>query len=242
MGQRQSELDANAATYLNPTPDRRVDQVFMDLVSDFVIGRLSGDRVLELGAGDQIWTPKLAKKFRSVTTVDGSAELLKALTPRLQGVVWQPVCSLFEDYEPAERFQTVLMTYVLEHVEDPAALLRRAREKWLNEGGTVAVVVPHALSLHRRLAVAMNLIPFAGWLGETDRRLEHHHCFAWYDLERLLSDSGFRVVERHGLLAKPLPNSMLVSCDRQQLEGLFRLGLELPIEYAGAVYFLAQAE
>jgi 2-polyprenyl-3-methyl-5-hydroxy-6-metoxy-1,4-benzoquinol methylase len=240
MGQRKSELDANAATYLDPTPDRKIDQVFMDLVSDFVIDRLSGERALELGAGDQIWTPKLARKFSHLTTVEGSAELLRAMAPRVDGASWEPVCSLFEEYQPAEPFDTVLMTYVLEHVEDPRALLQRARERWLEDNGHLAVVVPHALSLHRRLAVAMELIPHAGWLGETDRRLEHHHCFAWHDLERIVVESGFQVVERRGLIAKPFPNSMLVSCDRRQLEGLFRLGLELPIEYAGAIYVLAR--
>ena len=38
--------------YLKPTPDRKVDQKLLELVSDYVIPRLRGERILELGVGD----------------------------------------------------------------------------------------------------------------------------------------------------------------------------------------------
>ncbi|AFY90198.1 class I SAM-dependent methyltransferase [Chroococcidiopsis thermalis] len=240
------ELEQITVEYLSPTPDRGVDQKVLDLVSDLVISRLDGDRILELGVGDRIWTPKLIDKFADVTSVDGSSGLLAAmqqdLASRLDSKRWTPVCSLFEDYQPDRTFDTVLATFVLEHVDDPGLILQMARQNWLKPGGKLAVVVPHALSLHRRLAVKMGLATYPGELGETDRRMGHKHAFTCYEMEKLLVGAGFQIVEQKGMFAKVLPNSMLAACNDKQLRGLFELGLDLPIEYSTTIYFLAEAK
>ena len=239
---RKRELDAYRDEYLNPTADREVEQKVEQLVSDFVISRLSGERVLELGVGDQIWTTKLVDRFTEVTTVDGSRELLASMQRKLSGKRWTPVWSLFEDYLPQQRFDTVLATYVLEHVDDPAQILGLARSKWLRDGGRLAVVVPHALSLHRRLGVKMGLISHPGELGDSDWRIGHKRCFTCYELERMIAEADFEIVEQKGMFTKLFPNSMLVHCSDRQLRGMFALGLELPIEYSSAIFVLAETK
>jgi 2-polyprenyl-3-methyl-5-hydroxy-6-metoxy-1,4-benzoquinol methylase len=238
----KGRFDLNQAEYLHPTPDRKVDQKVLDLVSDYVISRLSGDRILELGVGDQVWTPKLLNKCGEVVTVDGSAALLAAMKRKVPEHRWKPVLSLFEEYEPGSRFDTVVATYIIEHVDDPALIFSLARRKWLKDGGKLVVVVPHALSLHRRLAVKMGLAAYPGELGDTDRRMEHKWCFTYSAMEELIVKAGFKILEEKGMFTKLLPNSMLVQCSDAQLRGMFELGLELPIEYSAAIYFLAEAQ
>jgi len=242
MPGQQEELERIGGQYLKPTPDRRVDQKFLDCVADFVISRLSGQRVLELGVGDQVWTPKLLARFPDVTSVDGSAGLLAAMEKKVGSGRWTPVVSMFEDYRPDRRFDLALATYVLEHVDDPAQIVGLARTAWLKPGGRLAIVVPHALSLHRRLAVKLGLAASPAQLGEADRRIGHKWCFTWFEMEKLLLDAGFRVLEKRGLITKALPNSLLVSCSDEQLRGLAELGLDLPIDYAGAIFFLAETK
>ena len=179
-------------------------------------------------------------RFADVTSIDGSAELLASLQRKLTGKRWAPVVSLFEEYKPDQPFDTVLATYVLEHVDDPLLILGLVRRMWLKEGGRLAVVVPHALSLHRRLAVKMGLTFYPGELGDTDRRMGHKRCLTCYEMEKLIVDAGFEVLEKKGMFTKVLPNSMLVHCTDEQLRGMFELGLELPIEYSAAIYFLAE--
>jgi 2-polyprenyl-3-methyl-5-hydroxy-6-metoxy-1,4-benzoquinol methylase len=237
---RRKELDKYKNEYLRPTPDRDVDQKLIGLVSDFVISRLTGDRILELGVGEQIWSPKLIDKFPDVTTVDGSEELLAAMQAQLAERPWTPVCSLFEEYQPDERFDTVLAASVLEHVDDPLLVLCRARQEWLRPGGRMVIVVPHALSLHRRLAVKMGMASSPGELGATDRRMGHKHCFTCYEMEKTIVDAGFKIIEKKGMFTKALPNSLLVGCNDEQIRGLFELGLELPIEYSSVIYFQAE--
>lgn len=240
MNYSDRPLDSFKNEYLSPSPDREVDQNVLELAADYVIARLEGETVLELGVGDQVWTPKLADKFERVTTIDGSEELLAAMQNKLATKNWAPVVSYFEEYQPEELFDAVLMTYVLEHVDDPFLILQRARRHWVKESGSIAVVVPHALSLHRRLAVKMGLSSYCGELGDTDRRMGHKRCLTCFEMEKMIVDAGFVITERKGMFTKALPNSMLTQCTHDQLRGLFELGLELPIEYSAAIFFLAK--
>ena len=239
----KADLDGVSGEYIEPTPDRVVDQKLFEYISDYVIGRLEGTRVLELGVGDQAWTSKLLERFPDVTTVDGSARLLDVARRHLQdNSRWTPVHALFEEYTPDEPFDLVLATYVLEHVDSVEAILERARQHWLVPGGRIAVAVPHALSLHRRLAVTMGLANHVSELGETDARMGHRRCMTWQELEADLVNAGFEVVERKGLFTKALPNSALTACTDEQLKGLVELGLELPIEYSATIYFQARVK
>lgn len=242
MTDTKADLDGFYDEYIQPTPDRVVDRKLLDFISDYVIGRLEGTRVLELGVGDQVWTSKLVKRFADVTTVDGSARLLEVTRQRLQNSSWTSVHALFEEYTPEERFDLVLATYVLEHVDSVEVILERARQHWLVPGGHIAVAVPHALSLHRRLAVKMGLVGHVSVLGETDARMGHHRCLTWQEMEAYLVNAGFEVLERKGLFTKALPNNLLTACTDEQLKGLVELGLELPIEYSAAIYFKARVK
>lgn len=241
----ESPLDANQHEYLTPTSDRVVDQKFVKLIADYILERVRGQSVLELGVGDQVWTPMLVRQFSKVTTVDGSPVLLKAMGERLEskGVSnWTPVVSYFENYRPKEKFDLIFATYILEHVDDPRVILEAARDHWLVKGGRMVICVPHALSFHRRLAVKMGLISRPNELGETDHRMEHQRCFTYLEMEELIESVGLKVAEKRGTIFKPFPNKQLESCNDLQLKALFELGLELPIEYGGGLYYQVELE
>lgn len=235
---RMHERDADNE-YLNPMPDQQVDRFLIACIADVIVPRLRGPRVLEMGVGHRVWSPKLLARFPSVTTVDLSARLLDRLRSEVSGTGWTGICSAFEEFSPEELFDSVVCTYVLEHVDDPLSMLVRVRG-WLRAGGEVAIVVPNGLSLHRRLAGKMGLLQTPTDLGATDRRLQHRRCFTPVQVENLITAAGFRVTERCGLLTKALPNSLLVHCTPEQLRGLVLLGMDLPLELAAAVYWRAE--
>jgi SAM-dependent methyltransferase len=84
---------------------------------------------------------------------------------------------------PAGSFRSVLLSQVLEHVEDPAAVLAATREA-LAAAGTAFVVVPNAESAWRRLFGRH----WAHW--HVPFHLYHH---TERSLRKLLGQSGFRV-------------------------------------------------
>jgi 2-polyprenyl-3-methyl-5-hydroxy-6-metoxy-1,4-benzoquinol methylase len=223
--------------YLEPSPEKRVDRVFITQVTDLVLSHLPGKRALELGVGHQIWTPRLIERFEHVTTVEHSQLLLDELGSRMKASNWEPVCADFEEYRPAHAFDAILATYVLEHVTDPVKQLSVMRG-WLSEAGHIAIVVPNGLSLHRRLAVYMGISQQPQELSESDQQAGHFHCFRPDEMEAAVLESGYEVVHRAGMILKALPNAVLMHCTDEQLKGLFRLGLELPLEYSGALFYL----
>jgi 2-polyprenyl-3-methyl-5-hydroxy-6-metoxy-1,4-benzoquinol methylase len=81
---------------------------------------------------------------------------------------------------PGVVFDAVTMVDVLEHVPDPAALLAKVRER-LAPGGALAVLLPNAASLMRRL------------LGARWPHYTPEHLFFWTPaaLSRQLGSAGF---------------------------------------------------
>jgi SAM-dependent methyltransferase len=172
-----------------------------------------------------------------VTTLERAAELLQSLCADVDQTRWTGVQGEFEAFEASRSFDTVIATYVLEHVPDPDALLARIHG-WLAPGGKAVIVVPNALSLHRRLARTMGLVDDPARLGDADLRVGHLHAFTAGRIEASIERAGFRVVDRAGLLAKSLPSALLTACSERQLRGLFDLGLDLPMEFAAILYYL----
>jgi 2-polyprenyl-3-methyl-5-hydroxy-6-metoxy-1,4-benzoquinol methylase len=234
-----SELDEISRQYLQRPADREVDAVFIDAIAEYIVAKLEGASVIELGLGDRVWTPRLLRRFDRVVSVDGSAELVAAAGAVHTDPRWQGIVSYFEDFTPDQPADVVLATGVLEHVDDPQGVLRRARE-WLVDDGELVVTVPNGESLHRQLAKVMGLVDDPTTPGEADVRLGHKHVFT---LDRLLSTveaAGYHVLEVEGLLAKTLPNSLLVACSDAQLRGLVEVGRLLPPRLAGTLYVRAR--
>jgi SAM-dependent methyltransferase len=78
-------------------------------------------------------------------------------------------------------FQAITMCDFLEHVRDPASVLRRANTL-LRPGGRIALTVPHVGSLSQR-TMGMR------W---TNYKVEHLYYFTKKNLEQLLEKMGFR--------------------------------------------------
>ena len=82
-------------------------------------------------------------------------------------------------------FDTVVLWHVLEHVPDPVATIRRARQI-LRPGGLLIVAVPNFESLQAR------------WTGRHWFHLDiprHYHHFGLEVLRRLLAGNGFSVLD-----------------------------------------------
>lgn len=220
------DLDRYAHEYLHPSVVRTVDQKVLAMLIDRVIPRLKGPNVLEMGFGDGGWTGRLIERFGKSYLVDASLQLIeraKALYPG-KLIVYH---SYFEEFTPPVLFDSVICTYVLEHVADPVLVLRRCRS-WLKPEGLLFVAVPNATSLHRRLGVVMGLQKDVYQLSDLDISIGHRRVYDARMLEADIEAAGFRIEIRLPMMFKPLPNSLLAYLNEAQLKGIFDLGDEIP--------------
>ena len=112
---------------------------------------LRGNTCLELGPGSGYMTRLLQHDFEELSVVDASQTNLNNLDC-MSSV--KKYCSFFEDFEPDNKFDTIVMEHVLEHVDDPSLILQKAH-KWSSENGIYIIGVPNSNSLHRLAAVCM---------------------------------------------------------------------------------------
>jgi len=222
------ELERIARDYhLNDAvPDKFIESACQEYCCDWLASLLSDDdRVLELGYGDGITLSRLSGQAAHYAVLEGAASLVQRVRADYPGV--EAIHSLFEHYEAPQPYQKVLALHVLEHVDDPVALLEHMRG-WLDADGELIVVVPNRESLHRRLAVLMGLQPQLDSLSPRDHLVGHQRVYDLPTLREHLQRAGFEVLEEKGFFLKTLPNSMMLDYSPQLIDGLNRLSEQLP--------------
>ena len=189
-----------------------------------------GASCLELGTADGVMTRQLASAFDDLTSIDGSqryAELIaEQLGPEFPGLT--VIHTLFEDFQPDRRFDTVIAAHILEHVDDPVAVARRALD-WVAPGGKLLVLVPNAHSFNRLLGVKMGMIQTPDELVEGDHAVGHRRVYTPATLHADLTAAGWDIACTSGVLFKPLSNAqMYESYTHEMLEGCWLLGKDFP--------------
>lgn len=196
-----------------------------------------GPSALELGCADGEMTSWLVSDFKHVTVVDGSSQFLNEVKERLKGSTVNFVLSLFEEYAPKTLFNTIVMAHILEHLENPVDLLRRARD-WLAPGGCALVAVPNANSLHRRMGVKLGMLQTVDDFNDQDRLLGHLRVYTPESLRSHVLEAGWDEVHFGGNMVKMLSNrQMEATWTSEQLEACFAMGDDLP-ELCSEVYLV----
>jgi 2-polyprenyl-3-methyl-5-hydroxy-6-metoxy-1,4-benzoquinol methylase len=196
-----------------------------------------GGSCLELGPAEGLMTRELLGRFAKVTAVDGSAVFCEKLRRELPAV--EVVHALFEELNPPGRYDAIVLSHVLEHVDDPAGLLRRARG-WLAPGGMVCGAVPNARSLHRQAAVILGLLGDEHELNETDRHHGHRRVYDPEGFRTEFTRAGFSIEVFGGYWLKPLSNAQIErDWTPEMLEAFLRLGERYP-DVAAEIYVVAR--
>lgn len=179
-----------------------------------------GKTCLELGPATGYMTKYLINSFSTVTVVEGSKSLIDQI-PNYSNL--KKVNCLFEEFTPTEKFDTIIINHVLEHLQDPVAVLKNAYE-WLSDRGVCIVGVPNAKSFHRLAAVKMGLLNSEFDLNSRDLELGHYRV---YDLELLKNHmklANFKIKLQSGLFLKFLSNAQIENIlDDAIVEAYFEL-------------------
>lgn len=218
-----SEYRPNAVTALE-------NNLILHWYPQRVIDRFKRVRsLLELGLGHGFTAKIFVQACDRYVVLEGSSaviEQFKHATPCFEGEI---VETYFEDFSPNQKFDVIIMGFVLEHVDEPDFILRRYRD-FLLPGGKLYVAVPNAKSMNRRLGLEMGLIDNIYSLNANDYAQGHQRQFCRHTLRSQLERSGYRVTHEEGIYLKPLPLSVLKKLDNFEanLQAMLRVGVEFP--------------
>ena len=189
--------------------------------------------LLELGSFKGDFTKRFLSQFQDVTCVEASDVAIEEAKSRVGNKV-NFVNSTFETVSLTRQYDNIVLTHVLEHLDDPVSVLKRVNEEWLAESGRLFLVCPNANAPSRQIAVKMGLISHN--TAVTPGEAEHgHRCTYTLDtLERDAVSAGLKVVHRSGIFFKALANfqwDRLLQTDiisEEYLEGCYKLGQQYP--------------
>ena len=198
--------------------------------------KLTGKNGLELGSAEGQMTQFLIQDFEKLTIVEGSSELLSQI-PDWDNLI--KVNALFEEFLPQQLFDSIIMEHVLEHVDDPLALLARVKT-WLAPNGKLFLGVPNGNSIHRLVAVKMGMLDHQCQLNARDYALGHRRVYTPQALKSSVEQSGLKVIEIGGVFFKPLSNGQIQETwSEEMIQGFYELGKDFP-ELAAEIYAVCQ--
>jgi 2-polyprenyl-3-methyl-5-hydroxy-6-metoxy-1,4-benzoquinol methylase len=189
--------------------------------------------VLELGSFRGDFTRRLTAHFDDITCVEASGEAVTAARAAL-GERVKIVGGTFESVSLGRTFDNIILTHVLEHLDDPVGVMRRVNREWLSPSGRFFLVCPNANAASRQIAVHMGLITHNAAVTPAEKEHGHRITYSLDTLERDARAAGLRVVHRSGIFFKALANfqwDRLLTTDiisPEYLEGCYRLGHKYP--------------
>lgn len=232
----KENLNAYRQAYTPAFPYHHDEDLLLRAYSSAIVESLHGRtglRLLSLGIGGQLVSATLREQIKPVEyhIVEGSTDIIdayrKATNPPASTIIHH---AYFEEIElPEASFDAIEMGFVLEHVDNPDAVLRRFRA-FLKPGGTLFTAVPNARSLHRLLGHAAGFLPDLYSLSPSDRALGHKRYFDAASFQQAVEAAGYRVTDRRGLVLKPLTTGQLASLqlDAQIEQAFIDVGYVLP--------------
>lgn len=194
---------------------------------------LRADEALELGSYHGLFTERLLAHFKRVDCVEASAEAI-SVAKRKVGRRARFINCTFEEVALDRKYESIFMTHVLEHVDDPVAILKRVNDEWLSDQGFLFLVCPNAHAASRQIATKMGVVSHNAAVTESENRHGHRVTYSFDTLERDARSAGLKVVVRSGIFFKALANfqwdavikNKIVS--PEYLEGCYELGMQYP--------------
>ncbi len=205
----------------------------------FVKGNL-----LELGSYKGDFTRRFLPYFEDITCVEASGHAIAVAKKELGGKV-KFINSLLETAVLPTKYDNIVLTHVLEHLDDPVAVMRRINIEWLSEQGRFFLVCPNANAVSRQIAVKMGLISHNSAITPSEKEHGHRRTYSLDTLERDSKAAGLNVIYRSGIFFKALANfqwDKLLSTEiisPEYLEGCYQLGQQYP-ELCASIFLMCE--
>lgn len=194
---------------------------------------LKEGKLLELGSFQGSFTKRFLPYFNDITCVEASDEAIKIAKNKFGDKV-KFIHSMFESTDLPSKYENIVLTHVLEHLDDPVLVLKRINDEWLSDDGRLFLVCPNANAPSRQIAVKMGLISHNSAVTDPEKEHGHNITYTLDTLERDAKAAGLNVVRRSGIFFKALANfqwDRLLKTDiisPEYLEGCYQLGQQYP--------------
>ena len=205
----------------------------------FVNGNL-----LELGCFKGEFTKRFLPYFDDITCVEASAYAIEEAKKKVPNHV-KFINEIFEEVRLPVKYDNIILTHVLEHLDNPTQILKKINDEWLTENGRLFLVTPNAMAPSRQIAVKMGLITHNSAVTPAEAEHGHKITYTLDTLERDARASGLKVSHRSGIFFKAFANfqwDKLLQTDiisKEYLDGCYELGQQYP-ELCSSIFLMCE--
>lgn len=226
----QNGLDKHVGAYKGENLYDFDNEILLTWYPDRVLTLSPGaGSLLELGLGHGFTTNIFSASFKRHVVLDGSRAVIENFKKRYPACSAEIVETFFEEFNTEEKFDVIVLGFILEHVDNPVQILSRFR-KFVTPGGKIYAAVPNAEVLNRRLGHLAGLLPDMQALSDNDLLLGHKRYYTVNTLREDAKKAGFEIERMEGIYLKPLATSQLVSLklDKKIIRALCEVGIDYP--------------
>ncbi len=194
-----------------------------------LIGEPKTKSLLELGVGHGFSTNVFSEVFDRHLVLDGSKAVIDNFNTNYPDCKAEIVETYFENYETDEKFDVIVLGFILEHVDDPCEILSKYRD-FLAPNGKMYLAVPNAEVLNRRLGNLAGLLDNVESLSSTDILLGHQRYYTVKTLSDDIQKSGYNIEKIEGIYLKPLTTEQMTSLNlgKDIISSLCEIGIDYP--------------
>jgi len=223
-------LDNHVAAYQGENLYDFDNEILLTWYPQRILLNTIGDRsILELGVGHGFTTNIFAKNFDRHVVLDGSPAVIGNFKEKYPECDADIIETYFEEFHTDEKFDVIVMGFILEHVDDPVRIISHYKN-FLSSGGKIYLAVPNAEVLNRRLGHIAGILGNIGILSENDHLLGHKRYYTVSSLSLDVSKAGCNIDKLEGIYLKPFTTSQMLSLklDSNVIQALCDVGVDYP--------------
>ena len=197
---------------------------------------------LELGIGHGYSTEFFSKFFKKHIVLEGDSKIIDRFRKKFNHIRTEIIETYFEQWDTKEKFDVIIMGFVLEHVDTPTALIQKFKN-FLKPNGRMFLAVPNAESLHRRIGFYSGLLNDLTTLSDADLALGHKRYYTLQELRQQILESHLKITREEGIFLKPLTTSQMLQLNISEtiMKGFVAAGRDYP-ELCCSLLVEAEAE
>lgn len=162
-------------------------------------------KILEIGSSRGFLTIELLKFFDKVVGVEPSITGVESLK-KIGNKQLEIINSTIEEYKANSRYNSIVISHVLEHIEDRVGALKHIKSSLLSDDGIIAVIVPNGNSISRQIAVEMGILDSVQQVSIDEAEHGHKITYTVDSLRAELLEAGLVIVFQTGIMIKQFAN------------------------------------
>lgn len=225
-----NKLDVHVAAYKGENLYDFDNEILLTWYPQRIVMNSKGaSSVLELGLGHGFTTNIFSDNFDRHVVLEGSPAVIQNFKEKFPECDAEIIETYFEEFSTEEKFDVIVMGFILEHVDDPFVIISRYKD-FLSPCGKIFLAVPNAEVLNRRLGHLAGMLEDIEMLSENDLLLGHKRYFTVRSLSAEIDCAGYQIDKMEGIYLKPFTTSQIISLNLNEkvIRALCEVGVDYP--------------